>query len=818
MKFTLASLKEFLETNASLNEICEKLTAIGLEVESVIDQGAILNQFSVAKIVSCQNHPNSSKLKICQVEVADNSIPLQIVCGASNARQGIKVAYAKIDSVIPASKMIIKKAKIAGIESNGMLCSAQELELGNDSQGIIEIDDRFNIGCKISEVFNKNDAVIEIYVTPNRADCLGLYGIARDLSACGLGKLKKLSTSKIAGDFEINFSVDNEDINACNYVIFRQIKNIKNCQSPQWLKDKIEAVGFNSISAIVDITNYVMHLTSQPMHAYDSQKINQKITIGYADNFKDFTSLQNQSYKIDEDILTIKDQEKILAIAGIIGSSSSSCNDNTCDIVLESASFNSNHITKSGRKLNILSESRHRFERTSDPHNCELAIDLATNLILEICSDKNAQISHKKIIGELPKNRQIKFNYDKFEKLIGFTIDENKAKEILFNLGFDCDDNFNLSIPSYRSDINIDEDIIEEIIRIYGYDHIKAKPITNISDYKPTITNHKNKSQNIETKNHQHFQIKYNNSYFLNYYSQKINNCLINRAMNETINWSFVDNNISKLFDDNKSELFLENPVSSEMNYLRPTLAIGLINSYQKNALRSNTNLSLFEIGNIFINLNHQQLSIAGLRAGKNCEANHHQANRDFDVFDVKADLLACLETINLKTSNLEFTQNNIPPYYHPHRSASILIGKNILGYCGEIHPALNQKFAIKNRLNLFEIFLDEQIINKKPSTFKAYIANDFPVVDRDFAFIVDKNLPVNDLIKTITNIDKNLIKKVNIFDIFSGKNIEQNKKSVALNVKIQADDRTLTTIEIDELSTKIITQVNTKFNACLRN
>jgi len=254
------------------------------------------------------------------------------------------------------------------------------------------------------------------------------------------------------------------------------------------------------------------------------------------------------------------------------------------------------------------------------------------------------------------------------------------------------------------------------------------------------------------------------------------------------------------------------------MNYLRPTLAIGLINSYQKNALRSNTNLSLFEIGNIFININHQQLSIAGLRAGKNCEANHHQANRDFDVFDVKADLLACLETINLKTSNLEFTQNNIPPYYHPHRSASILIGKNILGYCGEIHPALNQKFAIKNRLNLFEIFLDEQIISKKPSTFKAYIANDFPVVDRDFAFIVDKNLPVNDLIKTITNIDKNLIKKVNIFDIFSGKNIEQNKKSVALNVKIQADDRTLTTLEIDELSTKIITQVNTKFNACLRN
>lgn len=818
MKFTLASLKDFLETNASLNEICQKLTAIGLEVESVIDQGAILNQFSVAKIISCENHPNSNKLKICQVAFANNSQPLQIVCGASNARAGIKVAYAKIDSVIPASKMVIKKAKIAGVESNGMLCSAQELELGNDHQGIIEIDDKFEIGQKISEVYQKNDAIIEIYVTPNRADCLGLYGIARDLSACGLGKLKKITTSKIEGDFAINLQIKNENFDACNFAIFRQIKNIKNCQSPQWLKDKIQAIGFNSISAIVDITNYVMHLTSQPMHAYDTNKINQKIVIGYANNFNEFTSLQNQNYKIESDILTIKDQETILAIAGVIGSAHSSCQENTCDIILESASFNCHEVTKSGRKLNILSESRHRFERVSDPYNCELAIDLASNLILEICADENSRVSYKKIIGELPKIRKINFNFEKFAKIIGFAIDQNQAKKILLDLGFECDDSFNIAIPSYRNDINIDEDIIEEIIRIYGYDFIKAKPISDINSYKPSLTSNKNKSKNQEPKNHQDFQIKYNNSSFLNYYSHKINNCLINRAMNETINWAFVDNNIAKLFYENKPELFLENPVSSEMNYLRPTLLIGLVNSYQKNALRSHTNLSLFEIGNIFHNLNHQQLSIAGLRSGKNCEANHHHASRDFDVFDVKADFIACLEAINLKTNNLEFTQNNIPSYYHPHRSASIFIGKNILGYCGEIHPALNQKFAIKNRLNFFEIFLDDQIISKKQTGFKAYIANDYPVVDRDFAFIVDKNLPVNDLVRTIANSDKNLVKAVNIFDIFSGKNIEQDKKSVALNVKIQAEDRTLTASEIEELSKKIIDEVHCKCYAQLRS
>lgn len=819
MKFTISALRKFLDTSASLEQISQCLTNIGFEVESIIDQGKILDQFSVAKIVDCLNHPNSSKLKICSVEVEGNSMPLQIVCGASNARSGIKVAYAKIDSVIPASQLKIKKAKIAGIESNGMLCSFEELEIEGECPGIIEIPEQFAIGTKISEVFNKNDAVIEIYVTPNRPDCLGVYGIARELSAIGLGVLKNFPIPKIESNFHSDLIVENNQANACDYAVFYHLKNIKNCQSPQWLKDQLIAIGYKPISAIVDILNLVMHQTSQPLHAYDANKSGSKITIDFADQGSSFTSLQNQNYVLDNKILVIKNPQQNLAVAGIIGGLESSCSFETTDLIIESAHFNAEHITFAGRKLNILSEARHRFERNCDASNCDLAINYALQLILEICQTTATKISQKIVSGELPKIRTIDFKFDKFEKLIGIKIDQQKALNILEKLGFKQLDNFNFAIPSYRNDINLNEDLIEEIIRIYGYNYIEKQQLSSSIDNSSVIdTNQQNKLINKITTNNNYFQIEYNNSSYLSFNCQKISHSLINRGFNETINWSFVDHKISKLFAKINPQLFLQNPVSSEMDYLRPTLAIGLVNSYQKNSLRNFNNLSLFEVGNIFKDINHQQLSIAGLRAGKNLENNHYQTPRDFDVFDIKSDLLNCLENLNLKINNLDFVQNNLPQYYHPHRSASIALGKNILGYFGELHPLINQKFSIKNRLNLFEIFVTNQLTNKKSTNYKTFIANDFPVVERDFAFIVDKDLAVNELIKTISNVEKNLIQQINIFDIYAGKNIESNKKSVALNVKIQAQDRTLTSDEIENLSQNIILKVESSLNAKLRN
>jgi len=821
MKFTLSSLKEYLETNASLDEICEKLTFIGLEVESISNQSKILSQFSVAKIIECKNHDNSDKLKICNVCIDEKLPNLQIVCGASNARQGIKVAFAKINSVIPKNQMVIKKAKIAGVESNGMLCSASELEISEDDCGIIEIDDKWPIGSKISDVFLRNDAVIEIYVTPNRADCLGVYGIARDLSATGLGELKQFSTKNFENQFNLDLKINLKNSQACPFIVYRQIKNIKNPQSPPWLKEKLTMVGIKPISAIVDITNYVMHLNSQPMHAYDYNKIKGEINIDLQQKPEQLTALNDENYTIQENILTINDEKKIIAIAGVIGSKSSSCSDETNEILLEAGNFNPSYIAYSGRNLNIITESRHRFERGSDPYNCQQAIDLATQLILEICGNENSKISDKKIIGKINPPKIIEFDINHFKKLIGINIQKEIIIEILNKLGFAIEDLENkliLTVPSYRNDISISTDIVEEIIRIYGFEFINKQSLDiNFCD-KLIIANNSNVKQtkNNEVNNSKQNNIKFNNSQNLNYYSDKLRLKLISRGLIETINWSFIEDKIVDLFCDRDESLLLKNPVSVEMNYLRPTLAIGLLNSYKKNSLRNFQNLSIFEIGNIFKNNQEQKLSVCGLRVGKDKENNHYHDERDFDVFDIKKDLYIALETLNIKTSNLEITNENLR-YFHPHRSASVKLGKNIIANFGELHPAINQKFAIKQRLNFFEIFIDDQFIAKKSNSFKAYIANDFPIVERDFAFVIDKDLAVVKLQKAIIDIDKNLIKEVNIFDIFVNHAIGENKKSVALNVKIQ-DNKTLTSLEIDDLSKMIITTLGEKFNATLRS
>ena len=772
MKFTFSSLKEYLETNSSAQEICEKLTAIGLEVESFEDKAKDLACFSVAKIVEALPHENSTKLQICQVETADSETPLQIVCGAANARAGIKVAYAKIGSVIPGNGMKIKKAKIAGTESNGMLCSASEIAVEGDDSGIIEIDDKWQVGDKITDVFGINDKVIEINVTPNRGDCLGVYGIARDLCAAGVGKLKPLEIKKINGEFPFAINAKNNAENACPYINFRQIKNVKNCPSPQWLKDKIEAVGINSISTIVDITNYVMHRFNRPMHAYDASKIAGSINVRFGQKDEKFTSLKDETYALDEKIMVIADDKKPVGIAGVIGSSDSSCDLETTDIILESAFFEKNAVSYSGRKLNILSDARHRFERGIDQSSCELGIDLATNLILDICG---GQASEVKALGQEVEAKIIKFDINKIEKLVGIKISENEVRKILTNLDFKIDDQFNVTIPSHRHDISIAEDLIEEVIRIFGYDKITPQPLN--------AANYSLKSE-VSTLN-----------------KARLN--LASKGMSEIISWSFVDSRLVEIFAEKIENLTITRPISSEMDHMRPNLAIGLIESYAKNYVRNITNLSLFEIGNVFTK-DGQKSMISGIRSGKNHEEDHYQDQRDFDIFDVKKDVAGLVESLGLKFDNLQLDSANPVKYYHPHRFAALKLGKNLIGYFGEVHPAIVKKFNLKNKINIFEIFVDALPNVKKSNLRKSFEVNDFPVVERDFAFLADKDLEVGELIKAILKADKKLIQSVDIFDIFSGKNIEDDKKSVALRVKIQAP-KTLTSEEIAQISQNII-------------
>lgn len=771
MKFTFSSLKEYLDTSASLEEICAKLTSIGLEVESVEDKAKTLAPFAVAKILDAKPHENSNKLKICTVEVPNSATPLQIICGAANARTGIKVAYAPIGSVIPANGMVIKKAKIAGVESNGMLCSARELGLGNDDAGIIEIDEKWPVGTKVTEVFSLNDAVIEINVTPNRGDCLGIYGIARDLAATGIGTLKNLHIKKQNGQFPCPIEIKNSAEEACNFAAFRYIKNVKNCESPKWLKEKLLAVGLNSISAIVDITNYAMHSLNRPMHAYDAKKINAPLEIRFAKKDEKFTSLKNEEYVLDEKTLVISDAQKAVGVAGVIGSANSTCELDTSEILLESAFFKPSAVSYSGRKLNILSDARHRFERGVDEASCEMGIDFATQLILEICG---GEVSEIKFTGKKSDNKKIPFDISRIKKLIGVEVTKDKALQILSDLGFKADSNLNIEIPSHRHDIFSSEDLVEEVIRIFGYDKISKEVLPN--------------SQNEKSQNILH----------------KTRSLLASQGLTETINWSFVDENLVEIFAQKNEKLILANPISSEMNHMRPTLAIGLIESYKRNSLRGFSDLSLFEIGNVFA-FDAQKLMISGLRAGKNKEQNHFHDERDFDVFDVKKDFYDVVEIFGLRADSLQLGTSDAPKYYHPHRFASLKLGKNLVGFFGELHPAIAKKFDLKNRINLFEIFVEALPNSQKSSARKAFAINDLQLVERDFAFLADKNLAVGELIKTIANADKQLIKEVNIFDIFTGKNIAEDKKSVALRVKIQPIEKTLTSEEIDAISKKII-------------
>jgi phenylalanyl-tRNA synthetase beta chain len=787
MKFTLSLLKNYLTFNNSLDEICKTLTSIGLEVESLEDNAKNLAIFEVAKIIEAKPHENSNKLKICLVQTSDAKEPLQIICGAANARTGLKVAYAKIGAVIPANQLVIKKAKIAGVESNGMLCSAQELGLGLDGEGIIEIDEKWEIGTKITEVFSLNEAVVEINVTPNRGDCLGVYGIARDLAAAGIGQLKELEKNQINFSEEQKIKINNNAPKLCPYATFTYIKNIKNCASPKWLKDQLASVGINSISAIVDITNYVMLCFNRPMHAYDASKIEGCLNIRNAKNNEKFTSLKNDEFTLDETILVIADDNKTLGIAGIIGSNNSGCSLETSEILLEAAVFDAANVASSGRKLNLQTDSRYRFERGVDQKTCLEGIELATKLILEICGGEASKIS---IIGDFLPNKIMEFDVDKIKKLIGIEVPKNQVIEILSKLGFLIKEkNTNLlevEVPSHRHDIKIAQDLVEEVIRIFGYDKIKKENLENIA------------STNINNPLHQ------------------ARTTLAQSGMIETINWSFCDENLVEIFAQKNGQLTIKNPISQELGHMRPTLIIGLIESFKRSFLRGFNNLSLFEVGNVFAS--EQKMMISGIRSGKNKEPNHYHDERDFDIFDVKKDFCDVLEIFNLKLENLQIEITNPPKYYHPHRFAALKLGKNLVGYFGEIHPSIIKKFDLKNSINAFEIFVDNLPNPQKSSSRKAFIINDFPIVERDFAFLIDKNQMIAEIIKTIKNSNKELIKEVNIFDIYQGQNISKDKKSVALKVLIQAQEKTLTSEEIEVVAKKIISEVEAKHQAVLRS
>lgn len=793
MRFTLSWLKQFLDTDASLEEIVAALTNIGFEVENVSDKATMLSCFEVAEIIEATAHPDASKLQICKVK-AQAGI-LQIVCGASNARAGIKVVLANVGAIIPNGQFTIKASKIRGVDSCGMLCSADELGLGNDSEGIIELDDDAIIGDKIAAYLGVDDPVIHVNITPNRADGLGVYGIARDLAAFTIGTLKTPRIPSINENFKTSYNLSVNDQAACPLFGIREIKGIKNIQSPKWLKNLLENIGIGSISAVVDVTNYICYSFGQPMHAYDSAKIKGGLAVSHLASDKVFNALNGKEYNLTAGDIVIGDEEKLHCLAGIIGGADSAVTEDTKSILLEAAVFNPKSIMKSGRRLAIDTDSRYRFERNVDQEFTLKALDFATGLILEICGGVPSELIS---VGDdkLPQ-RNLEFPIDFLRLKTNLHLPKQEILMILEKLGFNYiknNDLINIKIPSWRYDVSIKEDIVEEIARIYGYDNITPEPLPSIN----TV------ARIIPAPCKRLFDIK---------------RLLASCGYDEVISWSFMDSQVASMFTEIKEELMLENPISSDLDYMRPTILPNLLTICRKNINRSISDLALFEVGPVFhdtteIVINHA----CGVRIGHTSSKNAHNDRRLYDVFDIKADITVILGYIGLEIEKCQI-KSEAPRYYHPTRSAALYLGKNLLGYFGQVHPLILKKLDIEKDVFAFELNINSLPFSKNKFGKRSdYIISNYQSVARDYAFIVDQSCAAGALLSFIANIDKKLIHSVELFDIYSGDKVGIGKKSLAFSVILQAQDKTLGQEEINIVNKKIIEAIEQKFNGILRD
>jgi len=800
MIITIPWLKEHLQTKANEAKIIEQLTSIGLEVEGITENSGKLGDFKVAKILKTEKHPNADKLKVCDVTLGDNRI-IKVVCGAPNARDGLVTIYAPPGAVIPKTNFELKVAKIRGVESRGMLCSKSELNLSNESNGIVELKNKEkDIGKSYFKSNTENS--IDISITPNRADCLGVRGIARDLASSGLGSLLKLKKKNLKQKLNqpLKVSISKEKDQGCLSFGSCYIKNIINKESPEWLKNKILTLGLKPISAVVDITNYVMFDLNRPLHAYDVSKINKEIVVRNSEDGEEFEALDKKKYKLKKGMCVIADKSSILGLGGIIGGTKTSTELDTKNILLESAYFLPSSIRKTARLLNINTDAKYRFERGIDPNSIQEGLEVAAELIVKICGGEASKLS---VVGQkIQKNKIIEFDIEKFINLIGISISISETDKILSSLGFKCKKskkNLKVEVPSWRADVTQDVDLIEELIRIKGFDKIKLiepekKRVKETLDFKQKLFHLSQRS-------------------------------LASKGYVEAVTWSFTDSNIDKQFSRGEKEIKIYNPISTDLDVLRRSIFSNLSIYLKKNLDRGHEDLSFFEIGPVFFGKNpgEQQVIVGGIKSGQVNRKSWNEKTRNIDVFDIKSDAIITLMELGIDEKNI-FVSDLTKASYHPGRSGSITLKSEKgphLAYFGELHPAIIKKLDFKDtNIFGFEIFLKNipQSNKKVRQTKSNYKVSDFQKSERDFAFVIDKSFKIGLLERLIKSVDENIIQKVRIFDIYEGENIPKDKKSVAVNVILQALDRTLNEKDLDHFSQKIIETVKEKTGATIRS
>lgn len=793
MKFTLSWLKEHLETDASLEDIVNTLSQIGLEVESVTNPGESLAPFKVVEVVSTHPHPDADKLTVCQVNTGSEVI--QVVCGAPNAAPG-KFIYAPIGAIIPTNGMKIKQAAIRGVDSAGMLCSSSELGLGTESDGIQELPADAPVGTSYVDYAQLDDPLIDIAITPNRGDCLGVYGIARDLAAAGLGTLKPIIVPTISSVFP-NPTPITIETSACTQLAACAIRGITNGPSPEWLRRRLESVGEGSISAVVDITNYIMLTYGRPLHAYNAKAVHGTLTVRSAKSKESFKALDEESYELSDSMTVIADEQSVLGLAGIIGGMESGTWEDTTDILLESAWFDPIFVAMAGRALQIESGARYRFERHPDPALVLDGLKIAAQMIVDLCGGEISEMTH--LLHQPHEERQLTVKADRFLNLVGYELPQAKMDQHLANLGFTCKrdaENLTVTVPSWRSDIQVPDQVIEEASRIEGYDKLPEVPMKH--ELKNTLG-----LLTLEQRR-----------------KQMVRRHLAARGVMEVVSWSFISEAEAERFHADPS-LKIANPISQDLSVMRPSIVSSMLHMIARNHARQQKDLAFFEIGPQFSGQgpDQQEHAITLLATGHAVARQALDAERPIDAYDAKGWLMLLLNMHGVHDSSIRYDQSKTPDWYHPGQSTTIMLGKTPLAHVGTIHPSVAKLYDIDDTVIGFEFYCDRAPEPKRKKVYRGPLnSSEYQAVNRDFAFVVSQDQPVHEMLSSIKAVDKQLIRDVSLFDVYEGEHVESGKKSIALNVHMQADDRTLTDEEIHSISQKIIDQLAKKCQAVLRS
>jgi phenylalanyl-tRNA synthetase beta chain len=804
MKFTLPWLKEHLDTVASLPEIVDKLTMIGLEVEHVEDKAKQFEAFKVVSVVSAVQHPNADRLRVCMVDTGDGK-PIQIVCGAPNARAGMKAVLGLPGTYIPAKKITLAVGKIRDVESFGMLISGAEIGFSDDSDGIIEMPADAEVGKPFAEVLGLNEPVIEINLTPNRPDCTGVNGIARDLGATLIGDYKDNAPKPVKGTFPCPVKVT-LDFGAthplCPAFGLRLVRGVRNGPSPDWLQKRLTAIGLRPINALVDITNFITFDRARPLHVFDADKVHGHLTVRRAHNGEKLLALDGKTYELDAATCVIADEKGVESLAGIMGGEETGCSETTTNVLIESALWDPLNIAQTGRKFGINSDARYRFERGVDPNFMLPGLELATQMVLDLCGGEPSEIV---VAGDpTPKEVIIDFPLSEVTRLAGLKMTLPQVRRTLEKLGFFAagqGERVKIAAPSWRPDVHGRADIVEELVRIAGVDQVPSTPFPRGDDArKPVLTPIQNRTR-------------------------KAKRALAARGMTEAVTWSFVSKREAELFGGGKPELALANPIAAELSDMRPSLIPGLVMSAQHNADRGYADVALFEVGQIFKGdrPEDQFTAASGLRRAlaKGTGIGRHWSSKaePVDVFDAKADAFAALAAAGSPMQALQVVPGG-PAWFHPGRSGTIQIGpQNILGHFGELHPRVLAALKAEGPLVAFEVILENIPAPKAKATRAKPMLelSPFQPVERDFAFVVDAKVKAADIVRAAQSVDKKLIAGVTVFDVYEGTGIEPGKKSIAIAVTIQPREKTMTDAEIDALGQRIVAEVSKKTGGVLR-